>query len=179
MPTDFATRSSDFFSLLQVFPPCCRCCCSWRWRGASIIEKKWHSIAQVCVARPVLYTSFCMSASRPSSALKDRRPSTSMGFASGSRPTSASRENALSSSAAEPTLRPPLALLNPSHLRPMSALTSASLSSRPASSMSRSSFSGSRLVALNSNVEGPGSFQGEVLPFLLQSFVALFSKSFA
>ena len=94
-----------------------------------------------------------MSASRPSSASKDRRPVTSMGFVPGSRPVSASRDDALTHSVAEISLRPSHTLLNPSHLRPISA----------ASSMSRSSFSGSRLLSLNSLVEGPGMFQGEIV----------------
>jgi hypothetical protein len=101
-----------------------------------------------------------MSASRPSSASKDRRPVTSMGFVPGSRPVSASRDDTLTHSVAEISLRP---ILNPSHLRPISAMSSVPISSRPASSMSRSSFSGSRLLSLNSLVEGPGMFQGEMV----------------
>jgi hypothetical protein len=104
-----------------------------------------------------------MSASRPSSASKDRRPVTSMGFVPGSRPVSASRDDALTHSVAEISLRPSLTILNPSHLRPISAMSSVPISSRPASSMSRSSFSGSRLLSLNSLVEGPGMFQGEMV----------------
>lgn len=103
-----------------------------------------------------------MSASRPSSALKDRRPATSMGFAPTSRPSSAAKDRASSNSGADPSLPPALAPINPSHLRPMSAFSQISLSSRPGSAMSRSTFGGSRLVVLDSLTEGPGTFQGEL-----------------
>ena len=101
----------------------------------------------------------CMSASRPSSASKDRRPSTSVGFVSGNTPSSASRHDDISLLVVESSFRPSLAAINPSHLRPMSAM------SRPLSSMSRSSFGSSRLVSLDSLTEGPGTFQGLIPMF--------------
>jgi hypothetical protein len=90
-----------------------------------------------------------------------------MGFSSGSNQCSAASHEGFSASATESHARPPNAIVNQSHLRPMSAVSQPSLSSRPWSAMSRSSFVGARLLALDSLTEGPGMFQGEI--FMLNS----------
>ncbi len=99
-----------------------------------------------------------MSSSRPTSALKERRPSTALGVTTGHGSESTPNDGKISHDEAGSSLS--FNRVNPLHIRPMSALSQASHVSRPGSAMSRSTFTSSRLVMLDSLAEGPGLFQG-------------------